>query len=233
MKGTIYAVGVGPGDPELLTLKAIRTIENCPCIAVPHSDKEKSAAYKIAGRVCDLSGKPVLEVSMPMSKDPLLLAQAHKHGAQVIAEILDQGTDVAFLTLGDPSIYATTSYIVRILEKRGYPSSMVSGVPSFAAAAARLGISLGLGEEEIHILPGTSSIEEALRLSGTKIIMKIGTRMEAWKDALQDYPGELYVVENCGMPNEQIYRSLEETDHKLSYFTILVLTSRPLTKKVP
>ncbi len=175
MTGTLYAVGVGPGDPELMTLKAARIIRECQVIAIPHDDPIQCTAYQIAMRaVPEMKEKPVICVKMPMTKDPDILEQAHKDGTEILIRELEKGYDVALLTLGDTTVYASSMYLVQRLEKQGYETKLISGIPSFCAAAAELGISLGEQAEEIHILPGSYGIQAALALSGVKVIMKSG-----------------------------------------------------------
>ena len=175
MTGTLYAVGIGPGDPELMTLKAARIIRECQVIAIPHDDPIQCTAYQIAmGAVPEMKEKPVICVKMPMTKDPDILEQAHKDGTEILIRELEKGYDVALLTLGDTTVYASSMYLVQRVEKQGYETKLISGIPSFCAAAAELGISLGEQAEEIHILPGSYGIQAALALSGVKVIMKSG-----------------------------------------------------------
>lgn len=224
-KVTFYAVGVGPGDPELMTLKAIKTIEKCKVIAVPCSKKENSAAYQIIQKVCDLSGKEILEIDMPMTQDTDVMHKAHINSANIISQMLDAGKDTAFITLGDPAVYSTAMYILEILKQNSYHTLMVSSVSSVTAAAAALNISLGLGDEEIHIIPGCfeSDMDDILSMQGTKVIMKIGRNLQAIKEKLSNYTGTIYIIENCGMVNEKIYHGIEELGEKLSYYSIIVL----------
>ena len=93
-----------------------------------------------------------------------------------MAEVLDAGKDAAFLTLGDPTVYATSMYIHQRIAGMGYRTSIVSGVPSFCAAAAKLGVSLGEKQEQIHIIPASYDVEAAMQLPGTKILMKAGKK---------------------------------------------------------
>ena len=93
-----------------------------------------------------------------------------------MAEVLDAGKDAAFLTLGDPTVYATSMYIHQRIAGMGYRTSIVSGVPSFCAAAAKLDVSLGEKQEQIHIIPASYDVEAAMQLPGTKILMKAGKR---------------------------------------------------------
>ena len=97
------------------------------------------------------------------------MKKSHREGTQKVAEVLDAGKDAAFLTLGDPTVYATSMYIHQRIAGMGYRTSIVSGVPSFCAAAAKLGVSLGEKQEQIHIIPASYDVEAAMQLPGTKI----------------------------------------------------------------
>src|SRR5689334_6783642 len=126
MLGTLYGVGVGPGDPELLTLKAVKIINNSEIIAIPSSDKEKCVAYKIAlGAIPELKDKEILYISMPMTKDEKLLEESHKLGAEKIIEKLKLGKNVAFLTLGDPTVYSTYLYVHKIVLNENYSAKII------------------------------------------------------------------------------------------------------------
>lgn len=132
MAGVLYGVGVGPGDSELLTLKAVRLIKESDIIAIPSDNKEKCVAYNIVIEVIpELEDKEILYISMPMTKDEEYLRQSHEKGAEQIIEKLNEGKDVAFLTLGDPSIYSTYIYVHKIVLSKNYKAQIVSGVPSF------------------------------------------------------------------------------------------------------
>ena len=111
MKGILYGVGVGPGDPRLMTYLAVETIRRCPVIAVPADGKENAVAYRIAsGIVKDIDSKECINLTTPMTKDKAVLNAAYQTAADRIIEKLDQGKDVACLTLGDPTIYSIHLY---------------------------------------------------------------------------------------------------------------------------
>ena len=106
-KGRVYGVGVGPGDPELMTVKALRILREVDVIAVPGRKPEESAAYRIAVQmVPEITGKEIVAVSMPMVKDREVLRAGHRAAAEKIKKYLSEGRDTAFITLGDPSIYS-------------------------------------------------------------------------------------------------------------------------------
>lgn len=222
--GKLYGVGVGPGDPELMTFKAVRVIEESPIVAVPGETANESVAWQIAVRVCrNLQEKEILAVPMPMTKDRERLAASHEAGTAVLEKYLDEGKQIAFLTLGDPSVYSTYMYLHKRVEADGYPAELVSGVPSFCAAAARLGIGLAEQAESLHIIPASYSVEDALKLPGTKVLMKAGKKLSAVKETLLSEGREAMMVENCGMAGEKTYRTAEEIPEGGSYYSIIVV----------
>ncbi len=224
MRGTLYGVGVGPGDPKLMTCLAVETIERCPVIAVPAEGREHAVSYRIAeGIVKGLGEKECLNLSTPMTKDRRVLEQNYERAAGLIAEQLEAGRDVAYLTLGDPTIYSTYIYIHRLVKKRGYDTKIINGITSFCAAAARLGDSLADRSEQLHIIPSTYDIEEALTYRGNKILMKAGSKLSAVRKTLQEKEMSGIMVENCGMQDEHIYSSVDEMPDQASYYTIVVV----------
>ena len=225
MKGIAYGVGVGPGDPELMSLKAVRLIRENRVIAVPGKSAEESLAYKIAlAAVPELAGKELLPVPMPMTKDRDKLAKAHRKAADTIETVLDRGENVVYLTLGDPAVYCTFGYLRRILSTDGYVTQTVPGVTSFCAAAAKLQIPLAEGDEQLHILTGTTRNDSLPDFGGTVVLMKSaghGRTAEA-KEMLRESGRDVMAVENCGMENEKVYRSVEEIADDAGYFTIVI-----------
>ena len=187
MNGTLYGVGVGPGDPRLMTYLAVDTIKNCPVIAVPADGKEKAVAYKIASGIVDgIDEKECLNLSTPMTKDKAVLDAAYQAAADKIIEKLKEGKDVACLTLGDPTIYSTYIYIHRLVKAQGYATQIINGIPSFCAVSAKLGDSLVDRSEQLHIIPSTYDIEDGLKLPGTKVLMKAASKMHLVKEDHHD-----------------------------------------------
>ena len=139
MTGTFYGVSVGPGNPELLTLQAVRLLRQCPVLAAPQTASGQMLALDIARRALgsELDGKTILPLQFAMSRDAAVLRASHETAASAVRPFLDAGQDVAMLNLGDVSIYATFGYLQEILQAQGYATAMAAGVPSFCAAAAR------------------------------------------------------------------------------------------------
>ncbi len=225
-QGILYGVGVGPGDPELLTLKAVRILRECDVIAIPQESKEGCTAYQIARQaVPELDEKPCLPLPMPMTKDREKLAASHEAAAAKAAEQLAAGRTVALITLGDATVYSTYLYVHERIKCLGFETRIVNGVPSFCAAAARLDMPLVNGSQKLHILPASYHIEEALELPGVKVLMKSGRQMPKVKALLKEKGLEARMVENCGMEGEKTYQSLEEIPDDAGYFSLLIAES--------
>ena len=220
MTGTFYGVSVGPGDPELLTLQAVRLLRQCPVLAAPQTASGQMLALDIARRALgsELDGKIILPLQFAMSRDAMALVSrdaavlraSHETAASAVRPFLDAGQDVAMLNLGDVSIYATFGYLQEILQAQGYATAMAAGVPSFCAAAARLNQPLTGGmDAPLTIAPGSRS-DEVLDAPGTKVLMKTGRQLPALLDTL-DAHGALSrsaLVCSCGLPDETIFPDL-------------------------
>ncbi len=247
MSGIFYGVGVGPGDPELLTLKAIKIIEESSVLAIPVSDKdftepsfdktgkeeafegflERCVAYQIVKQagVC-VEDKAKLYLPMPMMKEKETLKQIHDEGAALAGKLLEEGEQVAFITLGDPTVYSTCMYIHKRIQRAGFETSIIPGVPSFCAVAARLNMSLVENKEELHVIPASYEIEEALKFSGTKVLMKTGKKIPYVKEKVREHDLEIRMIENCGMESERIYSSVEEIPDETSYYSLFIVKER-------
>ena len=224
--GTFYGVGVGPGDPELLTLKAVRVLESCPVLAAPQTASGEMTALSIARQVVDLEGKTLLPLFFTMSRDKERQRAAHREAAEAVRLHLEAGQDVAMAILGDVSIFSTYCYLMDILKGEGFPCVMVPGVPSFCAVAARLGRSLTEANTPLHILPGGGEGPgESLDLPGTKVLMKSGRNYPQLLEELErrDWLDQAGMVENCGLPRERIFPTLEEKPESSGYFTTIIL----------
>ena len=205
--GTFYGVSVGPGDPELMTLQAVRRLENCPVIAAPQTPKGGMLALDIAKGAVELSGKTILPLRFAMSLDPAVQKAAHIEAARAVKEYLDAGQDVAMLNLGDVSVYATFGYLQEILEAEGCKTVMLPGAT-------------------LTIAPGRCAAE-VLAAPGAKVLMKSGRQLPETLAALADAGllSRSAMVCNCGLPNEEVWPDLTDYDPARSagYFaTILV-----------
>ena len=198
MRGILYGVGVGPGDPELMTLKAVRMIRENEVIAVP------------------------LSIYMPMTHDAKELEENHRKGAKALEEVLDQGKDIVFLTLGDPTIYSTFSYLQKRVEDDGYETALVSGITSFCAAAARTNQPLVEWNQTLHIVPAVHRLGDTPDAEGNYVFMKSGKKMKQVKEILRETGKQVSMVENCGMETEHVYRSVDEIPDDAGYYSLII-----------
>lgn len=223
-KGKLYGVGIGPGDKELITLKAVNILKNADVIALPDSLSGKNRAYEIVKEY--IQGKETIYLPMPMTKDKEHLKASHESGAELIIRYLDKGKNTAFATLGDPSVYSTYMYVHRIVESKGYTVEMVPGVTSFCASAARLNMSLCDGDEPLIIIPANYKDNKGLlQLYGNKVLMKSGKKIAKVKKEIDEcgLTSKTYMVENCGMEEEKIYNDFSKISDESSYFSLIIV----------
>lgn len=223
-KGKLYGVGVGPGDKELLTLKAVRIFEECDVIAVPVTGSGDKTAYNIAEDF--IKNKKILECNMSMTKDKNKLDEMYQKVAESIKILLDLGKNVAFITLGDPTVYSTYMQVNDIIKKWGYSVEIISGITSFCAAAAKLNISLCERAEPLVILPASyKQLKEGLDFKGNTVLMKSASAITDVIQILKDENrlDKAKMVECCGMENEKVYNDLSEVTDDASYFSIIIV----------
>lgn len=226
-KGIFYGVGVGPGDPELLTVKALRVMGESPVLACPQTKSGEMLALDIVRQAMDLSNKIILPLRFAMSRDAAVQRRAHEQAADAVCAHLEQGRDVAMPNLGDVSIYSTYCYLMELVRERGFETRMVAGVPSFCAVAARLGISLTEMNAPLHIAPGSAALEEVLRWPGNKILMKSGSQMPGVLQAIEAHASlaKSAMIQNCGLPDERVFPDLsaERPADPSAYFATVIV----------
>jgi precorrin-2/cobalt-factor-2 C20-methyltransferase len=201
VNGIIYAVGVGPGDPELITRKAERILRSVDVICAPTGQAEAASfALSIVEPYLDRSRQLVIEQVFPMKKEEADLLPFWREAAATVAAHARAGRTVAFITIGDPFLYSTFLYIYRIL-KEDYPElplEIVPGISSVFAAAAAAGLPLGMASDRIAILPATyeaDRLRQVLLDFDTIVLMKVHRRFETILELL----GEL------GLQNKAVY----------------------------
>jgi len=234
VQGKHYCVGVGPGDPELMTLKAVRMLKECDVIAVPMGDNGAMTAREIISKIIAPGEKQEIIMRMPMSKQKAIVARAHQEAAASIKEKLERGLTVVSITLGCPTVYATCIYVHKVLRKAGYDSQIVPGVTSFCAAAARLNIALVEEAEPLVVIPGSyPAPEELLSAHGTKVIMKSGRELGKVIEVLQcrKLLDKAAMVERCGLQDEKVYRDLRQANKDAGYFSLLLVKEKGLENK--
>ena len=230
MKGKLFGIGVGPGDPELLTLKAVSTLQNCDVIAVPKTGASKTAFQIIEAY---MAGKELLECVFAMENDMTKRRTARQIVADNIKQLLDGGKSVGFITLGDPTTYSTYMYIHSAIVSLGYEAEIVSGITSFAAAAAALGIALCEDNEPLLIIPTSpgGDTDELLDFPGNKVIMKSGENLTRVLNSLKarGYGDRTKIASRVMLEGERLYHDIESYEKSPAggYFTIAIVKEKP------
>ena len=212
--GEFYGVGVGPGDNELITLKAVRIIKSVDCIFAPRADSKKSSlALDIVKDIA--SGKRVIEQIYPMVRDKTKLESAWKDAANEIKAEIESGNNVAYLTIGDPLTFSTYCYLLQQLSKI-LPSQKIHTIPgitSYNAAASLANFSLIEQDEKLAIIPVSNEVSElrpVLKDFDTVVLMKVAKKLDEVIELLE----EMKLIDNSlfasyvGFDNEFITRDL-------------------------
>lgn len=224
MRGMLYGVGVGPGDPELITRKAERVIRQSAVLAVPDAGRGEKTALNIVGELAE--GKQLLSCAAPMVRDYEALNAAYERNADLVCAALDQGKDVAFITLGDPTVYSTYLYLHKKVVARGYDAEIIPGVPSFCAVAARLGTALCEKSERLLIVPAShKDVTDCLDLDANLVFMKAGKEIGALKETLEHHGllDKASLVANCGMEGELVCPRFADLEEGSGYFSVVLV----------
>lgn len=210
-KGKLIGIGVGPGDTELLTIKACKILKTVPVVFSPKSAKEKeSIALSIVRPILekrdDYKRLMIVEPIFPMIEDKNELEKVWNNASEMIAQYLDTGRDVAFITLGDSSIFSTYSYVQKKLTGK-YEIETVPGITSFTACAARRNKALVEQNEILTIVPKIDDrLENVLEFSDSIVLMKASRNTSSLESTIEskDRNKEIYSVQNCTRENEKI-----------------------------
>ena len=234
----LIAIGVGPGDPDLLTVKAVKAIQNADIIMCPASKEDRpSIAFSIVSSLIDKSkNQEIIKLIFPMTKDKDILKQTWKKNAKIMAETVLSGKNVVYLTVGDPYLYSTWIYMHKDLEEN-YPNmtiTVIPGIVSMFTFASKVGVSIAEGAEKVAIIPSCydlSSVKEIAKNSETMVFLKDGRYFDQVIDVLKEsgFPDDsiFAIGQDLGTENE-IIRKLtlgEVNDDTLTtkYFSILVV----------
>lgn len=231
MRGKLYALGIGPGDPELMTLKAQRILREAPVICVPLGREDgQSVALRIVEGAVDLGGKEMLEVHFPMKKGSQ--RDALRPAAEEVLRVLDSGRDVAFPTLGDPVLYSTFFHLYDALLSLSpeVEIEVVPGVSSINASAARAGMSLTLSGDRLAVLPATyiEDMGMELRKYDTVVLMKVNSVLDRIKDKLE-HEGLLesaVYVSRVGMDGETVKPLRDVLPGDVHYFSTVIVRKK-------
>ena len=226
-KGKLIGIGVGPGDTELVTLKAAKVLKSVPVVFSPKSSKEKeSIALSIVRPIHeerkDYKRLMIVEPIFPMIENKKELEKIWTSASELISQYLNTGRDVAFITLGDPSIFSTYSYVQkRLIDK--YEIETIPGITSFTACAAAKNKALVEQNDILTIVPKIDDrLEEILDYSDSIVLMKASRNTSRLESTIEDKkrPKEIYSVQNCTRENEKI---IEGFSNEKPYLTTTII----------
>ena len=221
-KGKLYGIGIGPGDTELLTIKAYKILKNVDVICSPRSAESKpSIALSIIKPVLDEREEEyeIIDPIFPMIEDKNELNTYWNHAANTIIPKLEEGRDVAFITLGDPTIFSTFLYVEKRISKEGFEIEIVPGITSFTGCAAAAGISLVEKDEILVIVPKIDHrLEKILEYGDTFVIMKTSRHSETLEEVVNKDEREKTIisVQNCSMSDEMVFKGFSRDKKYLS-----------------
>ncbi|MFM2481429.1 precorrin-2 C(20)-methyltransferase [Celerinatantimonas sp. YJH-8] len=235
--GSLYALGVGPGDPELLTLKALRILTQVDVIAVPEKTQGSQSSFAWSIAAAALAEQPISGrvefLYFPMTHHSEANQRAWDDAAATVAGWLRQGLSVAFLTEGDPSVFSTWGYLhaeLHLIEP-AINATIVPGVSSINAVAAQTQIPLGDGQERFCVVPalyGLEHLESLMKAFDTIVLMKAGRSVPALRERLQrlglEHAATLVCHASCQA--QQIYHDLAQAPQQLPYFSTIQLSLR-------
>ncbi len=229
-RGTLYGIGVGPGDPGLLTLKALEILKSVQVVFAAGSTKNSySLALNVVDKHLDASTE-IIRLDFPMTQDQDQLARAWEDNARRVLAALDSGRDAAFVTIGDPLTYSTYGYLLTTLLRLapGLPVRTIPGVTAYQAAAARLNLPLVESKQSLVVVSGVSEpgdIPRLARSADTLVIMKTYRNYDRIMDALECLPNRwrTYLVSSCGLPGECIHEDASSArGRKMPYLSLVI-----------
>lgn len=229
--GRFTGIGVGPGDPELLTLKAVRALAAADVVIAPRTEKRDDSIALSIAKPHMRSDVEILELVFPMVYHSDALSEAWLNNRTVIRERLDAGQHVVFLTLGDPMFYSTYIYVFELLSGCGHDVETIPGIPAFCAIASHHGKPIVEGDDILSIVPATveaEKMEKIFAASDRLVLMKISRNFTELRERLQrhGFAEQALMVSKCGQPEEQVHEEFMTVNPQEVTYLSTVLTRR-------
>lgn len=228
--GTLYGIGVGPGDPELITLKAVNVLRKVDVVLAAASTKNEASLAQAIAAPHLREGVQVIRLDFPMTRDEAVLERAWRANADIVAGLLGQGKSAAFLTLGDPLTYSTFGYLLRTLNGllSEIPVEIIPGITSYQAAAAHTGRVLAESGESLAVVSGVATEEELTRIlsaADSAVILKAYKNMPVIRRVLTNLglAGSAVFVTRLGHEGEEVITDLAHVPDKPSYFSLVLV----------
>ena len=229
MKGKLFGIGVGPGDPELMTVKAARIVGEADIIITPKTEKKDGSVALNIAKPYIQEHTEIVPVVFPMVLDDNAQAEGWQEAKIIILSYLEAGKNVVFLTLGDPMFYSTYMYVYRLIENTGFEIETIPGVTAFCAIGSHLGYPIVEKEEVLAIVPATApkeKIDKVLAVADDAVIMKVYRNFHEVQEVLKkhDMADDAVMTSRVGLDGEEVYRGLDElpADLKLNYLSTVL-----------
>lgn len=234
MAGKFYGLGVGPGDPDLITLKAFKILEEVNMICVPKSSADRDSLALQVIRGLTRKEYQYLELSFPMSRDRNVLEDSWAAAGEEVARKVREGNRVAFVTIGDPMFYSTYWYVLRHIRSchPDLATETVPGVTAMSACASALGAPLAEGDEPLAVLPaayGVDELEEILDRFDSVVLMKVNKKVEEVSGLLDrmGLRGKAVYISRCGYGDQFITSDLDQLkDRNLDYMSLMIIKKK-------
>jgi len=231
--GTLYGIGVGPGDPELITLKALKVLQRVTRIFASCSSKN---SYSLALNIvrCHLNGAGIEHLPFPMTRDPQVLQDAWEKNAARVLEVLGSGADAAFVTLGDPLTYSTFGYLLKTMKQLQPEVQVVTipGITSYSAAAALTQTPLTEGEESFFLVSGAQGaarLREVVDKTDNIVMLKTYRNFSEIYRALEelDLLDRAVCISRCGLDGETVVENLRDMkEQSMPYLSMIIIKKK-------
>ncbi len=231
--GTLYGVGVGPGDPDLITLKAMNTLKGVDVVfAAASTTNSHSLAEKIVTPHIK-NGVTIKRLNFPMTRDRSILDAAWRENAEIVIKTLKKGQDAALITLGDPLTYSTFGYVMRMIREstQEIPIKIIPGITSYQAGSASAGFILAEGEESFTVVSGalgSENLKKVIESTDTVVVLKVYRNYKEIFETLNelDLTDRSVLISKCGLEGEEVFRDIKERPDSLPPYLSLLLIKK-------
>jgi precorrin-2/cobalt-factor-2 C20-methyltransferase len=231
--GTLFGIGVGPGDPDLITLKAMNTLKGVDVVfAAASTTNSHSLAEKIVTPHLR-NGVTIKRLNFPMTRDRNVLDAAWQENAEIVIKTLKKGQDAALITLGDPLTYSTFGYVMAKIREttEGIPIKIIPGITSYQAGSASAGVILAEGEESFTVISGalgSENLKKVIESTDTVVMLKVYRNYKEIFDTLDelDLTDRSVLISKCGLEGEEVFQDIKERPDNLPPYLSLLLIKK-------
>ena len=232
--GTLFGVGVGPGDPDLITLKAMNTLQGVDVVfAAASTTNSHSLAEKIVTPHLR-NGVTIKRLNFPMTRDRSVLDAAWRENAEIVIKTLKKGKDAALITLGDPLTYSTFGYVMAKIREttKEIPIKIIPGITSYQAGSASAGLILAEGEESFTVVSGalgSENLKKVIDSTDTVVMLKVYRNYKEIFDTLHelDLTDKSVLISKCGLDGEMVFQDIKERpDSVPPYLSHLIIKKK-------